>query len=97
MSRTDSNVITVWLAADDERVTGFGTSAARTQSDVARSRCGCKTLTVFAHNGAAVPYAGFTRPAVPDISMRGTGGSIRLVILDIRGWKEAESRPRSWR
>ena len=30
-----------------------------------------------------------------DISM-GTGG-VRSVIMDIRGWKEAESRPRSWR
>jgi hypothetical protein len=31
------------------------------------------------------------------ISMRGTRGSTRVAIFDIRGWKEAESRPRSWR
>ena len=30
---------------------------------------------------------------VPDISMRDTRGETRTVIVDIRGWKEAESGP----
>ncbi len=29
--------------------------------------------------------------------MRGTRGATRTVIVDTRGWKEAESGPHSWR
>src|ERR1700691_3251852 len=64
---------------------------------MARSARGCRTLTGLTYNVAAVPYAGFTSPARADISIRGTRGSNRTQMVDIRGWKVTESRPRSWR
>ena len=97
MSRTGSNVITVWMSADDKRVTDFGTSAVCTRSDIAHMPFGCGTLKDFARNSTTLWYAGIMPPAGAHISMRGTRGSTPVVILDIRGRKEAESRPRSWR
>jgi hypothetical protein len=97
MSRKGSNVITARLAADDEWMTGFETSGARTRIDVAHSACGWGKLSVFGYNGTAVPHTGFTPSVEAHISMSGTRGSTPVVILNIRGWKEAESRPRSWR
>ena len=85
------------MATDNRQGERIGTTSARTRADVAHSTAECGTLTVFAYNGVAVPYAGFTHPVAPDISMGGTSGSARMVIVDSRGWKEAKSRPRSWR
>ena len=90
-------MITARLAADDERVTRFGTGGAHTRIDVAHPACGWGRLSVFAYNVVAVPHAALTPSVEAHISMRGTRGSTRTVILNIRGWKEAESRPRSWR
>jgi hypothetical protein len=46
---------------------------------------------------AREPQPPTATPAAAHISMKGTRGEIRTVIVEIRGWKEAESRPRSWR
>ncbi len=57
---------------------------------------GYETLKVFAYNGETVSSGrswGDGARLAPDTSMRDTRGETRTVIVDIRGWKEAESGP----
>jgi hypothetical protein len=62
----------------------------------AHAACGCETLKVFAYNGGGSVWNQWLvaeAVAAPPISMGDTRGETRTVIVDTRGWKEAESGP----
>jgi hypothetical protein len=62
----------------------------------AHSACGCETLKVFAYNGGGSGWNQWLvaeSGTAPHITMGDTRGGTRTVIVDTRGWKEAESGP----
>ena len=62
----------------------------------AHSACGCETLNVFAYNGCGSVWNQWLvaeSGAAPHISMRDSRSGTRTVMVDTRGWKEAERGP----
>ena len=62
----------------------------------ALSACGCETLKLFAYNGAGSIWSQWLvaeSGTAQHISMIGIRSGTRSVIVDTRGWKEAESGP----
>jgi hypothetical protein len=62
----------------------------------AQAVCGCETLKVFAYNGGGSVWNQWPvaeSGAAPHISMGDSRSGTPAVMVDTRGWKEAESGP----